>query len=202
MFKTFYLAKIIHKLHIPSFKNCEIHKTSQLCSGCVLANVVMGKYSYAGDNTHITNAEIGSFCSIGMNCSIGGGIHPMNMVSTSPVFLKGKNIMRTNFANHSYMPSKRVTIGHDVWIGNYAFIKAGVTIGTGAIIGAHAVVVHDIEPYSIVAGVPSKEIRKRFDEETIKYLLSVRWWEWSDAELKKMGLFFNSPNNLITYLEK
>lgn len=202
MFKTFYLAKIIHKLHIPSFKNCTIHKTSRLCSGCSLTNVVMGRYSYAGDNTRITDAEIGNFCSIGENCSIGGGIHPLNMVSTSPVFLKGRNIMRTNFSNYPYSPSKKVTIGHDVWIGNYTFIKAGVSIGTGAVIGAHAVVVHDVEPYSIVAGIPARKIRLRFGDDIIKKLLKIEWWNLDEERLKKLSEFFDSPEKLIIEFEK
>lgn len=202
MFKSYYLAKILHKLHIPSFNDCNIDPTARVASGSALAKVKMGRYSYAGSYTHITDAEIGSFCSIGDNCGIGGGIHPMNTVSTSPVFLRGRNIMGKNFSQIPYEASEKVRIGHDVWIGDGVFIKAGVQIGTGAVIGAHAVVVHDVEPYSIVAGVPAKEIRKRFNEDVVKELIEIKWWEWPDEKIEKMGACFEDPKKLIEAAKK
>ena len=202
MFKSYYLAKILHKLHIPSFNDCNIDPTARVASGSALAKVKMGRYSYAGSYTHITDAEIGSFCSIGDNCGIGGGIHPMNTVSTSPVFLQGRNIMGKNFSQIPYEASEKVRIGHDVWIGDGVFIKAGVQIGTGAVIGAHAVVVHDVEPYSIVAGVPAKEIRKRFNEDVVKELIEIKWWEWPDEKIEKMGACFEDPKKLIEAAKK
>jgi len=61
---------------------------------------------------------------------------------------------------------------------------AGVTIGDGAIIGSRAVVTKDVEPYSIVGGVPAKLIRKRFPEEQIQKLLELKWWDWSEEKIK------------------
>lgn len=197
MFKSYYLAKILHKLHIPSFNKCEIDPTARVASGSALAKVKMGRYSYVGSYTHITDAEIGSFCSIGDNCGIGGGIHPMNTVSTSPVFLRGRNIMGKNFSQIPYEASERVRIGHDVWIGDGVFIRSGIRVGTGAVIGAHAVVVKDVDPYSVVAGVPAKEIRKRFDETVIEELLVIKWWDWPEDKLEKYGHWFDDPEKLI-----
>ena len=199
MFKSYYLAKILHKLHIPSFNDCNIDPTARVASGSALAKVKMGRYSYAGSYTHITDAEIGSFCSIGDNCGIGGGIHPMNTVSTSPVFLQGRNIMGKNFSQIPYEASDKVRIGHDVWIGDGVFIKAGVQIGTGAVIGAHSVVTKDVPPYAIVAGAPAKILRYRFDDETIQRLLKSKWWEWSDERLSMTD--FSSPEKLLTGTE-
>ena len=71
-----------------------------------------------------------------------------------------------------------IVIGNDVWIGYEAVIMAGVTIGDGAIIGTRAVVTKDVPPYTIVGGVPAKEIRKRFSEEMIAHLLNAKWWDW------------------------
>lgn len=202
MFKSYYLAKILHKTHIPSFNHCEIDKTARVSSGCALAKVKMGRYSYAGSYTHITDAEIGSFCSIGDSCGIGGGIHPMTTVSTSPVFLQGRNIIGKNFSQIPYEASETVEIGNDVWIGDGVFIKAGIRIGSGAVIGAHAVVVHDVEPYSVVAGVPAREIRKRFETEIIEQLLKLKWWDWPDEKLEKYGAFFSDPKKLIEEANK
>ena len=77
-----------------------------------------------------------------------------------------------------------IVIGNDVWIGYDAVIMAGVRIGDGAIIGTRAVVTKDVEPYSIVGGVPAKEIRKRFSPEVIKKLMELQWWNWPIEKIK------------------
>ena len=78
-----------------------------------------------------------------------------------------------------------IVIGNDVWIGYDAVIMAGVKIGDGAIIGTRAVVTKDVEPYSIVGGVPAKEIRKRFSPDVIEKLQSLQWWNWSRDKIQK-----------------
>ena len=201
MIKTYFLARILRRIHIPSFNRCQLDKSAKVSSGAALTRVKMGRYSYVGSYTHITDAEIGSFCSIGGNCGIGGGMHPLNYVSSSPVFLQGKNILGKNFANIPFQPSQKVIIGNDVWIGEYAYVMPGVIVGDGAVIGTHAVVTHDVEPYSIVAGVPAKEIRKRFDPETVERLQHLHWWEWSEDKLLKYGSVFNSPESVIQMVE-
>lgn len=197
--KTFFLAKALQKLRISSFKSCNIDSTAKVASECSLSKVIMGRYSYVGYGTRITDAQIGNFCSIGARCGIGGGIHPTNMVSTSPVFLKGRNFLKKNFAQIPYEPSKLVVIGNDVWIGENVCIMSGVSIGDGAVIGAHAVVTHDVAPYSIVAGVPAREIRKRFDEKTIEELLKIEWWGWPNNKIELLGRSFDDPNKLFEY---
>jgi len=195
--KSYILAKILYKMRISSFKKCEIDKTSRVDAQCVLAYVKMGRYSYVGGESHITNAVIGNFVSIGGGCQIGGGSHPIYMVSTSPVFLEGRNIMRKNFAHINYNDVRIVEIGNDVWIGDGCYIKSGVKIGDGAVIGAHAVVTHDVDSYSIVAGCPAREIKKRFSDDIIRKLHNISWWNWCDSDLKKYACFFDSPENLI-----
>lgn len=200
--KSYYLAKILFKMRIPSFNHCDIDSTAKVSAGSVFSNVKMGRYSYVGAATYATDVRIGAFCSIGGDVHIGGGVHPMGTVSTSPVFLKGSNFLHKHYASIPYKPSETVYIGNDVWIGDGAYIKAGVTIGTGAVIGAHAVVTHDVMPYAIVVGVPGRMIRKRFDEDTIMKLLKLKWWEWPDQELEKYGEYFSSPEKLIEMIEK
>lgn len=73
---------------------------------------------------------------------------------------------------------------NDVWIGYDALIMAGVRIGDGAIIGTRAVITKDVEPYSIVGGVPAKEIRKRFAPEVIKKLMEIQWWNWPIEKIR------------------
>ena len=131
------------------------------------------------------------------HCGIGGGIHPSDHVSTSPVFLQGRNILGKNFANIPYEPSKKVTIGNDVWIGEGVYIKSGINVGNGAVIGAHSVVTHDVEPYSVVVGIPAREIRKRFDDEVINQLQAIKWWDWSEDKILENVFLFSDPNMLI-----
>ena len=200
--KSYYLAKVLHKMRISSFNHCNLDSTAKVDSECTLAKVTMGRYSYVGTGTRITDTTIGKFCSIGVRCGIGGGVHPTDMVSTSPAFLKGRNILGKNFAEIPYEPSKRVEIGNDVWIGEGVCIVSGVRIGDGAIIGAHAVVTRDVEPYSIVGGVPAKEIRKRFDDETVRILCKIKWWDWPDEKLEKYGKNFDDPKALIEMIDK
>ena len=78
-----------------------------------------------------------------------------------------------------------IIIGNDVWIGYEALIMSGVTIGDGAIIGARAVVTKDVPPYTIVAGVPAKPIRRRFNDEVIETLQSAQWWNWEKERIEK-----------------
>jgi len=78
-----------------------------------------------------------------------------------------------------------IIIGNDVWIGYEAVIMQGVTIGDGAIIGTRAVVTNNVAPYTIVGGIPAKKIRKRFDDETIKKLQDMRWWDWPAEKVKE-----------------
>lgn len=55
---------------------------------------------------------------------------------------------------------------------------SGITIGDGAVIAAGSVVTKDVEPYSIVGGVPAKIIKKRFDDKVIEKLLKLKWWKY------------------------
>lgn len=100
--------------------------------------------------------------------------------------------------------NKRTIIENDVWIGEGVIIKSGVRIGTGAVVAMGAVVTNDVEPYSIVGGVPAKLIRKRFDESTVIHLLDSKWWEQSDSWIRENLCYFEKmvTNELINELLK
>ena len=188
----FFINKFLRIINRPALRNCQIDKTAKVGTGSNCIGVTMGRYSYMGKNNSVCNASIGSFCSIASYCAIGGGAHPLDMVSTSPVFYKGKNIFGKNFANISKEINQTVLIGNDVWIGENVFINDGISIGDGVVIGAHSVVTHDIPAYAVVAGVPARVIRYRFSEEEIEKLLAMKWWDWSEELLRKNGDFFES----------
>lgn len=191
----YYLSKLIYYLQIPSIRECKLAKHTRVLPRCNLIRVEMARYSYIGTNTIVSDTKIGAFCSIGSSCSIGGGMHPTDRVSTSPVFydssncFKEKNYISADSRNPVKQP--QTIIGNDVWIGENVFVSAGVNIGDGAVIGAHAVITKDVPPYAIVAGVPAKVLRYRFDEATIKELMATQWWEWSDEKLAENKEWFS-----------
>lgn len=190
----FYFAKMIRRLNMPALRASKIHKTSRVCSGSQINRVEMGKYSYIGNNCFANHVKIGAFCSIADNCFIGGASHPIEFVSTSPVFCKGANIMNKNFAKKEFMASTETIIGNDVWIGAGATILAGRTIGNGSIVGAGSVLTKDIGDYEIWAGNPAKFIKKRFPDEIIEKLLETKWWEWEDEKIQAFAEYFDSPD--------
>ena len=87
-----------------------------------------------------------------------------------------------------------VIIGNDVWIGTDAIIMSGVTIGDGAVIGARSLVIKDVPPYTIYAGSPARFIRKRFDDETIRRLMEIKYWDWTEEKIEQMLPLLLSPD--------
>ena len=131
---------------------------------------------------------IGKFCSIacGAKFLFNSANHTLSSLSTYPfpLFFEEWNLDRSNVCT-SWDNKGDIVIGNDVWIGYEAVIIAGVTIGDGAIIGARAVVTKDVEPYTIVGGVPAAPIRKRFSKDTISNLLKIKWWDWPKEKIAK-----------------
>lgn len=191
------ISKLLKKLRPAATKNSIIHKTSKIEPGSEFINSTMDKHSFCGYNCDINNTDIGSFCSIANSVVIGGGMHPIDWVSTSPVFYEGRDSIKAKFSEHFRPPLKKTQIGHDVWIGQNVIIKQGVSIGNGAVIGMGAVVTKNVESYSIVAGCPAKLVRKRFEQSIIDELENLEWWLIDDAKLSSLGRFVKDPRMFI-----
>lgn len=195
----YFFAKLIYKIQRPALKDCNLSSRCKVLPMCNLIRVSIGRYSYVGKGNTMQDVEIGSFCSIGSFVSAGGGIHPIGLPSTSPVFYDEGNIFTDRFllANVEKRDSSKTIVGNDVWIGDFSYIKAGVKVGDGVIIGAHSVVTHDIPPYAIVAGVPAKVIRYRFSSLVIEKLLDLKWWLWDDAKIEKYKQIIASETEIL-----
>lgn len=128
--------------------------------------------------------KIGAFCSFAGGVQIFlGGEHRMDWVTTFPF-----PAFWGDAANNVEGWAKTrgdVVVGNDVWIGTEALLMSGVRVGNGAVIGARAVVTKDVPPYAIVAGVPAKIVRMRFDSETITRLEALAWWNWEDSKITR-----------------
>lgn len=170
--------------------------------------IIVGDFTYYDDPDDVYNFEknvlylfefmrdkliIGKFCQIatGVRFIMNGSNHAMDGISTYPFKVISK---AWEHVDMNVVSKGDTIIGNDVWIGNSVTIMQGVKIGDGAIIGTNSLVTKDVEPYTIVGGNPARLIRKRFDEQTIDFLLQLRWWDWSIEKITQYLPAITSAN--------
>jgi acetyltransferase-like isoleucine patch superfamily enzyme len=170
----------------------------------------IGHMTYFSRFCSMLQTTVGRYCSIAEGTFIGPWEHPTDRISTHPFTFNNYGsigepsgfefeiydfytqiVDRENAIPIASLP--RTTIGHDVWIGRNVTILQGVTVGNGAVIAAHAVVTKDVEPYTIVGGVPAKRIRKRFDDATIAQLEALQWWQYDLRPIRQKLRYNNVP---------
>ncbi|MFC4357723.1 CatB-related O-acetyltransferase [Halobium salinum] len=177
-------------------KNAKIHTDTE-----VEDNVRIGRNSYIqrgkvkiGSHTNLVRENeiygdtiIGKFSAIAPHTVFQAENHPMEKAS-----------MQMTFYDHFFdVPLEHeiegpITVGNDVWIGTNAVLLPGVSVGSGAVIGAGSIVTRDVEPYAIVAGSPAEHKKWRFDHSTRKQLLDIAWWEWGDEKIRANREFFET----------
>ena len=143
--------------------------------------------------------SVGAFCSIGPSVSIAGFNHPLEYVSTHP-FLWSRYYRLSERKRAEVVDrrsNQRVVIGNDVWIGEHVIILRSVKIGDGAVIGCGSIVTRDVEPYTVVAGVPAEEINTRLDENDADIMQQIEWWSWPRDEIKEKLHYFYDPKDFI-----
>ncbi|MBR3919885.1 MAG: antibiotic acetyltransferase [Clostridia bacterium] len=160
----------------------------------------LGSYTYIGDRAEILNCDgIGRYVSISHDVKIGLENHKLDGIGTSPVFYSKQR----GWVDRNYIERQvPVAVGDDVLISANAMIMSGVKIGTGAVVGAGAFVNKDVPPYAIVAGIPAKIIRYRFDEATIERLLKSEWWKLDKSELVRHKDRFSDVKAFLDEFEK
>lgn len=177
------LVRSLFRYLIPKMKNIlwaipyyirgnKISFNSVISKGVLINKCAINAYSYIGPYSVLNTVRIGRYVSIAPYVIIGGSEHSYWWYSTS------------HFISKFNIGGKTTLIGNDVWIGTHAVIKQGITIGNGAIIGAGAVVLGDVEPYSIVVGIPAKKIKMRFTDDVIRIIESSNFWDYPPKEAK------------------
>lgn len=191
------VEKIDHPKPSTLYPIAGVKRTAYLKNIVDHPQIIVGDYTYYDDPEDVYNFKknvlyffdfvedhliIGKFCQIatGVRFIMNGANHPMHGVSTYPFKVFGGAWVKSSL---DVTIKGDTVIGNDVWIGNSVTIMQGVKIGDGAIIGTNSLVTKDVLPYSVVGGNPAKLIRKRFDEETIAFLLDLKWWDWEPEKL-------------------
>ncbi len=175
---------------------------TEIGRGSHIIESTIGDYSYDDGDVSICYSEIGKFCSIANRVRINPGNHPQERVTQHHMTYRRRQFGLDVSDDEEFFSWRRAhpcVIGHDVWIGHAAVVLPGVRVGTGAVIGAAAVVTRDVEPYQVVVGVPARPVKKRFPDEVIQRILRSEWWNWDRAELEER---WRDLCSLDSFLEK
>ena len=185
------------------YPSCRFEGKNRICRGAYLSRTSLGYGTYVGAGSSIISAQIGRFTCIGPCVRTTSGTHPVDrFVSMHPAFYSlrrqaGFTYAKTQMFDENAEKGYHTAIGHDVWIGDSALLIQGVRIGNGAIIAAGSVVTKDVPDYAVVAGVPAKVIRYRFDERQIAKLLETEWWNREISWIEEHSERFADINRFL-----
>lgn len=191
--KNVYIEYMAELSAVTFSRNNKVYKYARL------RDVRLGRFSYISRDTQVYSAIIGDFSCIGPDTMIGPGEHPVKgYVTSHPAFYSTLAQAGITFSDRDYVNEiPQTIIGHNVWIGARCVIRAGVTIGDGAVIAAGAVVTKNVEPYTVCGGVPARLIHRRFDAETEQFISQSKWWEWDEKELASNAHLFRDVNLFV-----
>lgn len=162
----------------------------------------IGAFSYLSPGCCLGKVEIGRYCSIGREVMTLSN-HPTDWLTTSAVAYESvfsAPFRREDYTGNEYDDQSRtIRIGDDVWIGDGVRLKSGITIGDGAIVGAGALITKDVEPYTIVGGVPAKVIRPRFGKGLVEEIQRVRWTQY---DISRISLPFQEPGAALKEISR
>lgn len=209
-FKRRSIEKATDSIILPGaylYGNTELSGRNYIGKNVELNHVNVGFASYVNNGGMLTNTAIGAYTSIGPGVKSVIGHHPISEnISTHPAIYSADGAMGFTYANETTFEETtwidksreiQISIGNDVWIGSDVSIMEGVTIKDGAVVATGSIVTKDVEPYSVVAGVPAKEIKKRFSKEMIEKLLELKWWDKGEDWIKENQKYFADPETFF-----
>ncbi|SCB08684.1 DapH/DapD/GlmU-related protein [Rhizobium hainanense] len=164
-----------------SIRDSSIGRCCEILADTSLHTVELGDFSYLGPRCIVGDATIGKFCAIATEVRIGAPNHPMDRPSMHRFTYCPEYYSADAVRDHAFFDRRkedRAVIGNDVWIGHGVIVLPGVKVGNGAVLAAGAVVTKDVQPYTIVGGIPAKFIRERFTRTVAERLISIAWWDW------------------------
>jgi phosphonate metabolism protein (transferase hexapeptide repeat family) len=167
-------------------RDTELGQFTDIAERVILAECSVGDYSYIERQVEAIYTTIGKFCAVAANARLNALNHPIERISQHKLTYRPNEYFvhaKVDKAFREKRQQARVVIGHDVWIGHGAIVLPGISIGHGAVIAAGAVVTKNVEPYSIVAGVPAKRIKWRFAKSLRTQIIQLAWWDWSQEKL-------------------
>jgi phosphonate metabolism protein (transferase hexapeptide repeat family) len=167
-------------------RDCVLGRFTIVGVRVVLAECELGDYSYFSRGAEAIYTTVGKFTSIASNVRINALGHPMERVSQHNITYRPNEYFvdaKIDKGFRSRRQEQRVIIGHDVWIGHGAIVLPGISIGHGAVVAAGAVVTKNVEPYAVVAGVPAKRIKWRFEKSIRERIIVLAWWDWEHDRL-------------------
>jgi phosphonate metabolism protein (transferase hexapeptide repeat family) len=151
-----------------------------------LAECEIGDYTYIERHVEAIYTTIGKFCAVAANARLNALNHPMERISQHKITYRPNEYFvyaKVDKAFREKRQNSRAVIGHDVWIGHGAIVLPGISIGHGAVVAAGAVVTKNVEPYAVVAGVPAKRIKWRFEKLIRERIIQLAWWDWEQEKL-------------------
>lgn len=167
--------------------DCTLGAYIELGRGTRMAHSTMGDYSYCDRYADIANAEIGKFANIASYVRIGATDHPMDKASQHHFHYRSADYFEDTEHDAAWFAHRRsrgAQIGHDTWLGHGAQVRPEITIGHGAVVAGGAIVTRNVPPYMIVAGIPAKPLRARYNAKTADRMMALAWWDWSHEALR------------------
>ncbi|MDK4701209.1 DapH/DapD/GlmU-related protein [Rhizobium sp. CNPSo 4062] len=178
-------------------RDSSIGRCCEILADTSLHTAELGDFSYLGPRCIVGDATIGKFCAIAAEVRIGAPNHPMDRPSMHRFTYCPEYYAAGAVRDHAFFDRRkedRAVIGNDVWIGHGVIVLPGVKVGDGAVLAAGAVITKDVQPYTVVGGIPAKFIRERFSRSIAERLTSIAWWDWPFETIMERLVDFQSSD--------
>jgi len=180
-----------------NIRDSSIGRCCEILADTSLHTAELGDFSYLGPRCIVGDATIGKFCAIAAEVRIGAPNHPMDRPSMHRFTYCPEYYAAGAVRDHAFFDRRkedRAVIGNDVWIGHGVIVLPGVKVGDGAVLAAGAVITKDVQPYTVVGGIPAKFIRERFSRSIAERLTSIAWWDWPFETIMERLVDFQSSD--------